>query len=65
MTAHTTIQSPQTARFRRRGSEKSRKARNLTGMKRFGEYTKLTGIGGGWKSWSNGMSSPDLIESAA
>ena len=31
----------------RRGSAKSRKARNLTGMKRCGEYTKLTGIGGG------------------
>src|SRR5258706_213948 len=31
----------------RRGCAKSRKARNLTGMKRFGEYTKLTGRGEG------------------
>ena len=31
----------------RRGTAKSRKTRNLAGMKRLGEYTKLTGCGGG------------------
>ena len=42
---------------------KSRNARSLTGMNRFGEYTKLTGIGGGWKSCSkrNELSGFDQI----
>src|SRR5262249_49881559 len=39
-------------RVLRRDNAKSRKARNFTGMKRLGEYTKLTGSGGGWKSCS-------------
>src|SRR5262245_42565145 len=34
-------------RARRRGTVKSRNARNLIGMKRLGEYTKLTGRGEG------------------
>jgi nicotinamidase-related amidase len=48
----------------RRGNAKSKKARNFTGMKRLGEYTKLTGSGGGWKSRSKAVSSPDLTNSA-
>jgi len=31
-------------------------------MKRLGEYTKLTGSGGGWKSRSKGVSSPVALK---